>query len=175
MKCPNCGAEVQEGAKFCSQCGYHFANLEQQSKEEAFSDPAHELHNTSTGVSSSGSAVASTPIERGTPEFNKNIKKAGIFGGFAFFGAAISLLGSLLMKFLKMDGVEIAIGLPLLLAGAVAFFILMFGFTLPIGKKTLGTSQPKGFMENLPGLFMGFGMAMVFAALFLQGIVLIIR
>jgi len=50
----------------------------------------------------------------------------------------------------------------------------MFGFAVPLGKKTFGTAQPKGFKENVPGIFMGFGMVMVFGALFLQGILLII-
>ena len=172
MKCPNCGAELPEGAKFCSQCGYY---LSDKPLEEAPVDPAHELRNTATVGGASGSAAQqTTPIERGTPEFNNNVKRAILFSGLGFVGAAISLLGSLLMKFVDMGGTEIAVGLPLLMAGAMTFAILMFGFAVPLGKKTIGTAQPKGFKENVPGIFMGFGMVMVFGALFLQGILLII-
>lgn len=97
MKCPNCGAEIPEGAKFCSQCGYY---LSDKPLEEAPVEPAHELRNTATVGGASGSAVQqTTPIERGTPEFNKNISRAALFSGLGFVGAAISLLGSLLMKF----------------------------------------------------------------------------
>ncbi len=50
----------------------------------------------------------------------------------------------------------------------------MFGFALPFGEKTIGTAQLKGFKESVPGLFMGFGMVMVFTALFLQSVLLIV-
>lgn len=50
----------------------------------------------------------------------------------------------------------------------------MFGSALPLGKKTVGTVQSKQFKENVPGLFMGFGMVMVFAVLFLQSVLLIV-
>ena len=50
----------------------------------------------------------------------------------------------------------------------------VLSYSLPIELKNQIAKETKGFKENVPGIFMGFGMVMVFGALFLQGILLII-
>ena len=169
MRCPNCGKEVPNDAKFCSQCGYAFPD---QPRKD---DPAHEIHNTATSIGPTGSVGSQTTLmDRNSIEFQNGVKRCMITSSIAFAFSLISVGGSLILKLTNYSNAGLAAGLIMLFLGMIGFIVLMFGFTVPLGKRMYGSAQPKGFKENFPGIMMGLGMVAVFGALFIQGIILII-
>lgn len=169
MKCPKCGAEVDDIVSFCPFCG---ADL----RPADVSQPA-ESQVTSAPVSSGGQAQdAITPENfRDLPTYRPNIIKMNIFGAIAMLGAGLSLFGSLMIRFINSEA-AIPVGVTLLMLGL--FFGLFFLIALlTLNKKTfpqVNGIKMKGFKEVFPAIATALTLAMIVGALVIQGIFFII-
>lgn len=168
MKCPQCGKEVPEGTNFCPVCGYNFSSAPSQYED----DPAHEVQNLST---TSGSGVAVDLSYHDDPKFKKKVALMNILGAIGFVFSGLGCFASTMLQFGKnITESGFAIYVVLLVLGLLVGLIIAFVCLIPMGKKYFPDSKPKGFLENLPGIFLGFTISFVAVALAFQGYRLII-
>ena len=168
MKCPQCGKEVPDNTKFCPECGFNFANM----PKDEINDPAHEVINTSTTI---GSAVSDS--YRDDPNFKKKVRLMNILGAIGFVFSGLGVFASSMLAFNKDNNGpnETAIYVVLLVLGVAIGLGIAFIGLIPMSKKYFPDGKAKGFLENLPGVFLGFMISFAAVALAFQGFILVIR
>lgn len=169
MKCPQCGKEVPDNSKFCPECGFNFANMPKPMSD----DPAHEVANTATSVSG---GVSSGDSYHDDPNFKKKVRLMNILGAIGFVFSGLGVFASSMLSFNK-DNIgpnETAIYVVLLIVGIVVGLGIAFIGLIPMSKKYFPDGKAKGFLENLPGVFLGFMISFAAVALAFQGFILVI-
>ncbi len=168
MKCPQCGNEVPDNSNFCPACGFKFVNEQLQISD----DPAHEVMNTATSMSGGVTADSSY---RNEPGFRGKIIRLNILGAIGFVGSGLACFGSAMLKFgEKLTDTDYLVYLLMLIIGLLVGVIIVFGFIIPSGKKLFPDGKAKGFLENLPGVWLGFSISFIVVALVFQGFILIV-
>lgn len=170
MKCPACGAEVPENSNFCPTCGAKIVKQELSEPKERIDDPAHQAINYST--TAGGEVDASY---RNEPSFKAKVVTMNILGAISTVFSGVSCYASIMLKFGEVTDPDFTATLVVfLILGMVVGLLLTFVFVLPMGKKCFPDNKPKGFLENLPGVFVGLSMAAIVVALVFQGFYLIV-
>ena len=167
MKCPQCGKEVPENTNFCPTCGFNFSSMPRQ-----FDNPAHEVNNLSTTNGSGGAVDLSYHDD---PVFKKKVVLMNILGAIGFVFSGLGCFASTMLKFGEnISESGFALYIVLLVLGLLVGLIVAFVCLIPMGKKYFPDQKPRGFLENLPGVWLGFTISFVVIALVFQGFMLII-
>ena len=168
MKCPQCGKEVPDNSNFCPTCGFNFSTMPRENVD----DPAHEVNNLST---TNGTPASVDPSYRNEPGFKKKLMIMNICGAVSFVLSGLALFASIMLKFGEnVTPGATALYVVLLIVGLLAGLIISFVVLIPMGKKCFPDGKAKGFLENFPGVWLGFSVAFIAVALVFQGFRLII-
>ena len=98
-----------------------------------------------------------------------------ILGAIAFVLSGLSCYSSIMLRFGENNTPDMeAFYVIFLILGLVFGLMIAFVVIIPMGKKCFPDNKPKGFLENLPGVFMGFIIAFCVVALVFQGYYLVI-
>lgn len=89
MKCANCGAEVREGVRFCTECGRPMAAIRQNSKAAA---PKREAPAAPAGPSGPAEAMPPMPERAAKAPKEKKPKKKVKWGLIIFLTVLVALL-----------------------------------------------------------------------------------
>lgn len=179
MKCPKCGKEASEGAKFCASCGSKLIEEQPQMVDGSGSAPAgiNSSAFTSEGPSaivSEGPAAADSSY-RNKPDFRGKIIRLNIFGAIGFVCSGLGCFASIMLKFgNNLTSDLFLLYLLMLIIGLLAGLLILSIVLIPAGRKLFPDGKAKGFLENLPGVWIGFTVAFIVVALAFQGYMLII-
>ena len=167
MKCPQCGNEIPDDSNFCPKCGQKIV----KQQPSMLAKPPSQVNNTSAPTSGG----VNDSDYRNQPGFKAKIIRVNIFGAIGFVFSGLGCLGSAMLKFKEnLTDNECFVYLMMLIVGLLVGLLSIFVFVIPAGKKLFPDGKAKGFLENLPGVWMGFSIAFCAVALLFQGYMLII-
>lgn len=171
MKCKNCGNEVLDGAKFCPNCG---AKLEEeQYSKVSINEYVRGETNTPTSAQAPINKNAD-PNYRNSPKFKVALIVVNILGFIGFLFAGAACLCSSLLTFANLTPDQEATCVVFLIIGIVVGILITAIGIIPMGKKYWPDGKAKGFLENLPGVFLGLIIASIVVALVFQGIIFVV-
>lgn len=170
MKCPKCGAEVDDIVSFCPFCGADLHASTVQSNNIVSND------NSSAISAKQEPTQGLTPENfRDVPTYGPNLRKMNIFGAISMLGSGLCLFGSLMIRLFESKA-AIPVGVSLLSFGlliGLVFLILL----LSLNKKTfpqVNGIKMKGFKEVFPAIATALTLCMIIGALVVQGIFIIV-
>lgn len=168
MKCPRCGKEIPDNSVFCQECGFKIGGEQPQITE----DPAHQVVNMSTSVSSGGAVDLSY---RNEPGFKRKLIIVNIIGAIGTVFSGLGCFGSAMLKFgTNLTSTDFTVYLIMLIVGLMVGLLAIFVGVIPAGKKLFPDGKARGFLENLPGVWIALSVCSAVIALVFQGFVLFI-
>ncbi len=176
MKCPQCAKQVDDNSRFCPFCGFKFPNQpvdnQPQANSQVYDDPAHQVINTSTSMSG-GAAVDLS--YRNAPEFKRKLITINIIGAIGTIFSGLACFGSAMLRFGEnLTSTNYVVYLLMLIIGLLAGLLAIFVGVIPAGKKLFSNGKARGFLENLPGIWIALSVCSCIVALVFQGYILII-
>ena len=176
MKCPQCAKQVADDSKFCPFCGFKFpdnqVNNQPAARPQVNDDPAHQVVNMSSSMSSGGAVDLSY---RNAPGYKRKLITINIVGVIGTIFSGLACFASSMLKFGKnITSTDYAVYVVLLIVGLFAGLLAIFVGVIPAGKKLFPDGKARGTLENLPGVWIALSVCSCVVALAFQGYMLII-